>query len=477
MLIEPLVVIVPAYNAEPTLAKVVKDVRRNLPGAWIIGVDDGSTDGSRKLLKTVADETIEFDQNRGKGAALRAGFDAALKKGAAAVLTIDSDGQHDAAFAPAIVGALDRADIVIGTRDLSGAHVPKHRRIANMISSAATRAVSGGKVRDSRRGIVHSRRSATQGARRRRQIRVRNGFHHPRSPRRVHDRERSDIHHLRLAELFPRIQRCMARDQGAVATSRGDLSPLRLLCTNDDGILAYGLACLVEAAEPLGEITVVAPDREQSATSHSLTLHHPIRPIERGERRFQVDGTPTDCVMLAVEALMPERPDYVLSGINHGQNMGEDVLYSGTVAAAMEGLSLGIPSVAISFAGGDLRADVSMLRDQIEPLRKLLGHVLSMPSFRRIRCSISTAAVARGRHQGCSSHEARTASVLGFAQADAGSVGTSDLLDRWRIHRLVRRRDVRLSRDSGRLHIRHSVAPRSDHHAMLASAEGWWQLP
>jgi glycosyltransferase involved in cell wall biosynthesis len=151
-LIEPLVVIVPVYNAEPTLAKVVKDVRRNLPGALIIGVDDGSTDGSRQLLRTVADETIEFDVNRGKGAALRAGFDLALKKGAAAVLTIDSDGQHDAAFAPAIVGALERADIVIGTRDLSGKAVPKHRRIANMISSAATRAVSGGKVRDSQSG-------------------------------------------------------------------------------------------------------------------------------------------------------------------------------------------------------------------------------------------------------------------------------------------------------------------------------------
>jgi len=151
-LIEPLVVLVPAYNAEPSLAKVVKDVRRNLPRAWIIGIDDGSTDGSRQLLKTVCDDTIEFDKNRGKGAALRAGFAAALEKGAAAVLTIDSDGQHDAAFAPAIVGALDRADIVIGARDLSGPHVPRHRRLANMISSAATRAVSGGKVRDSQSG-------------------------------------------------------------------------------------------------------------------------------------------------------------------------------------------------------------------------------------------------------------------------------------------------------------------------------------
>jgi len=151
-LIEPLVVLVPVYNAEPTLAKVVKDLRRNLPGALIIGIDDGSTDGSRQLLRSVSDETIEFDKNRGKGAALRAGFAMALKKGAAAVLTIDSDGQHDAAFAPAIVGALDRADIVIGTRDLTGKAVPKHRRIANTISSAATRAVSGGKVRDSQSG-------------------------------------------------------------------------------------------------------------------------------------------------------------------------------------------------------------------------------------------------------------------------------------------------------------------------------------
>lgn len=156
---------------------------------------------------------------------------------------------------------------------------------------------------------------------------------------------------------------------------------MRLLCTNDDGIDAIGLKWLVEAAAPLGEITVVAPDREQSATSHSLTLHHPIRPISRGERRFQVDGTPTDCVMLAVEALMPERPDFILSGINHGQNMGEDVLYSGTVAAAMEGLSLGIPSIAFSFAGGDLRADVSLLENQVEVLRKLIKHVLDLAPF------------------------------------------------------------------------------------------------
>jgi 5'-nucleotidase len=156
---------------------------------------------------------------------------------------------------------------------------------------------------------------------------------------------------------------------------------MRLLLTNDDGILAHGLDCLTRAAAPLGEITVVAPDREQSAMSHSLTMHHPLRPITRGDRRFQVDGTPTDCVMLAMEALMPERPDWVLSGINHGQNMGEDVLYSGTVAAAMEGLAMGVPSIALSFAGGDLRNDTRLLDDQVSVLTALLRHVTSLTTF------------------------------------------------------------------------------------------------
>src|SRR5690242_10876158 len=150
---------------------------------------------------------------------------------------------------------------------------------------------------------------------------------------------------------------------------------MRFLVTNDDGLHAHGIECLVEAVQPLGDVTVVAPDREQSATSHSLTLHHPLRPVRRGDRRWQVDGTPTDCVMLALEALMPERPDFVLSGINHGQNMGEDVLYSGTVAAAMEGLALGVPSIAISAAGSHLRADPARLRAQVPVITSLLRHL------------------------------------------------------------------------------------------------------
>ncbi len=156
---------------------------------------------------------------------------------------------------------------------------------------------------------------------------------------------------------------------------------MHFLITNDDGILAHGLECLIQAASPLGEVSVVAPDREQSATSHSLTLHHPLRPVQRGENRWQIDGTPTDCVMLAVEALLPTRPDFVLSGINHGQNMGEDVLYSGTVAAAMEGLALGIPSIAFSFAGGDMRSDLTHLEQQVTVLTPLLKHLTSLDSF------------------------------------------------------------------------------------------------
>ncbi len=126
---------------------------------------------------------------------------------------------------------------------------------------------------------------------------------------------------------------------------------MRILVTNDDGYRAEGLRTLATAVRPLGDVRVVAPDREQSGTSHSLTLHNPLRVKARGEGVHAVDGTPTDCVILALGMLLDERPDVVLSGINHGQNLGDDVLYSGTVAAAMEATILGVPGVAISVVG------------------------------------------------------------------------------------------------------------------------------
>jgi len=121
-----------------------------------------------------------------------------------------------------------------------------------------------------------------------------------------------------------------------------------ILVCNDDGIRSEGVQVLARAVEPLGEVYVVAPDREQSAVSHSLTLHRPLRVEEVADRQFAVDGTPTDCVNLAVSGILPARPGLVFSGINKGANMGDDITYSGTVSAAMEAALLGIPALAIS---------------------------------------------------------------------------------------------------------------------------------
>ncbi|HBL25564.1 MAG TPA: 5'/3'-nucleotidase SurE [Acidobacteria bacterium] len=123
----------------------------------------------------------------------------------------------------------------------------------------------------------------------------------------------------------------------------------RILVTNDDGIFSEGIKLLAEALAELGDVFVVAPDREQSAMGHALTLGRPLRMQKMGERRFSVDGTPTDCVNLGVHSvLLDSPPDFVASGINYGLNLGDDVTYSGTVSATFEGTLLGIPSVAFS---------------------------------------------------------------------------------------------------------------------------------
>ena len=155
--------------------------------------------------------------------------------------------------------------------------------------------------------------------------------------------------------------------------------PLKILISNDDGILARGLEILEQACRKVGDVTVVAPDREQSASSHSLTMTRPLRPVKRADGRYQVDGTPTDCVLLALETILDHRPDVVFSGINHGPNMGEDVLYSGTVAAAMEGLSVGIPGVAMSFAG----AKLEMIETQLDWIAKLTADICRVDDFPR----------------------------------------------------------------------------------------------
>ncbi len=123
----------------------------------------------------------------------------------------------------------------------------------------------------------------------------------------------------------------------------------RILVTNDDGVYSEGIKLLARALADLGEVVVVAPDREQSATGHSLTLDRPLRMQRLEENTYSVDGTPTDCVNLGVLWLLKERPpDLVVSGINFGVNLGDDVTYSGTVSATFEGTLLGIPSLAFS---------------------------------------------------------------------------------------------------------------------------------
>lgn len=152
---------------------------------------------------------------------------------------------------------------------------------------------------------------------------------------------------------------------------------MKVLVTNDDGYLATGIGVLASAARALGDVTVVAPDREQSATSHSLTLHNPLRARRAPDGTFVVDGTPTDCVLVAVSELLGHRPDVVLSGINHGPNMGEDVLYSGTVSAAMEATVLGIPAVALSYTG-DVLEELEAWEDRV---RTLLVSLLRRDGF------------------------------------------------------------------------------------------------
>jgi 5'-nucleotidase len=129
------------------------------------------------------------------------------------------------------------------------------------------------------------------------------------------------------------------------------MSPVRILVSNDDGIDAPGISILANAMQGFGEVYVVAPDREKSGAGHSLTLYRPLRILQRSERWYAVDGTPTDCVTLALKAIMKKNPpQLIVSGINSGPNLGDDITYSGTVSVALEGTILGVQSVAFSLA-------------------------------------------------------------------------------------------------------------------------------
>lgn len=126
---------------------------------------------------------------------------------------------------------------------------------------------------------------------------------------------------------------------------------MKILISNDDGYLATGIRVLAEALAEIADVVVIAPDRNRSAASNSLTVHSPLRVTKVSDSRYFVNGTPSDCVHLALSGFLDYEPDIVVAGINHGANLGDDVIYSGTVAAAMEGRYLGFPAIAVSLVG------------------------------------------------------------------------------------------------------------------------------
>ncbi|OLZ12240.1 5'/3'-nucleotidase SurE [Sulfobacillus thermosulfidooxidans] len=132
----------------------------------------------------------------------------------------------------------------------------------------------------------------------------------------------------------------------------------QILITNDDGINALGLSLLAQSMSEVADVYVVSPELERSAMGHAITMHKPLHAtpvtfLEGVQMAWRINGTPSDCVKLGIEMLLPEKPDLLLSGINHGSNLGRDIYYSGTVSAAMEGMFLGVPSMALSYNGDD----------------------------------------------------------------------------------------------------------------------------
>lgn len=152
---------------------------------------------------------------------------------------------------------------------------------------------------------------------------------------------------------------------------------MKILVSNDDGYLATGINVLATALEQVADVVVFAPDRNRSAASNSLTLSTPLRVKQVGDNRYSVNGTPSDCVHLALTGFLDYEPDLVVSGINHGANLGDDVIYSGTVAAAMEGRFLGLPTIAVSLVGHQLTHFDTAARVVADMVQKLATSELS----------------------------------------------------------------------------------------------------
>jgi 5'-nucleotidase len=154
---------------------------------------------------------------------------------------------------------------------------------------------------------------------------------------------------------------------------------MRILISNDDGYFAPGLACLFQHLSAIADVVVVAPERDRSGASNSLTLNRPLNLRKAASGFYYVDGTPTDCVHLAVTGMLDTQPDIVVSGINAGANMGDDTIYSGTVAAATEGFLLGIPAIAVSMVGHELKHYDTAAKVAVELVQRFKTGLHSQP--------------------------------------------------------------------------------------------------
>ena len=162
-----------------------------------------------------------------------------------------------------------------------------------------------------------------------------------------------------------------------------------ILVSNDDGISSEGIRVLEEAVSPLGDVYVVAPDQERSAASHALTIHKPLRISQKDTRHYALNGTPTDCINFALYVILPRKPDLIVSGINHGSNLADDVTYSGTVSAAFEGSILGIPSIAFSLQIPEDLEKTAHFETALLYSRQIAGDYLASPMESSILVSVN----------------------------------------------------------------------------------------
>ena len=182
----------------------------------------------------------------------------------------------------------------------------------------------------------------------------------------------------------------------------GPMTSSLILITNDDGFAAEGLRVLEESLAEIGSVWIVAPDREQSGQGHALTLNHPLRFHKRGARHFVVQGTPTDCIYLGVHTILPERPRLVVSGINRGYNLGDDITYSGTVSAAFEATLIGLPAFAISQEVGGAEVVDYDAAARFAPVlsRQILNHGMPPDTLLNVNVPKASPRGVRVTHQG-----------------------------------------------------------------------------